>query len=318
MDKNQHLSDVLYTHKMQHIQGTVDKFIAKKDDIISLLLEKYSATSYSPFMSGSMAKHTATNVKFDFDIVIPFKKDGFASLEEMFNDVYNYLREKLSDDIEVRKQKVSIGIIYPTDKDDVTVQLDIVPARENKQDDFKETHNLNLYFNDSAWGFSKGSWTKTNIHAQIDYIKGKSDERKVIRLLKIWKKSRGEDYKSFMLELFTIKALADYTGDSSLWSKLKYVLNYIAEHVTDDKYQLIDPGNSNNNVLSNMDTSKRLNLSSALSTIKSNIEYDSDTYMPFYFPINKEFLPKEKREREKGNGYGETQVTYPPTAKRFG
>lgn len=314
MDKNKHLNDVLYTHKMQHIQSVVDKFIAKKEDIISLLLEKYSSISYRPFMSGSMAKHTATNAKFDFDIVIPFKRNAFASLEEMFNEVYNYLSENLSDEIEVRKQKVSIGITYPTDKDDVTVQLDIVPARENKQDEFNETHDLNLYFNDGAWGFSKGSWTKTNIHAQIDHIKGKSDERKVIRLLKIWKKSRGEDYKSFMLELFTIKALADYTGDSSLWGKLKHVLRYISEHVTDEKYQLIDPGNSNNNVLSSMDTLKRLNLSSTLDLIKNNIEDNSDIFMPYYFPIKDDYL----QEKEQVNGYGEEEVSYPPTAKRFG
>lgn len=37
MDKNQHLSDVLYTHKMQHIQDEVNKFIVRKDEIISLL-----------------------------------------------------------------------------------------------------------------------------------------------------------------------------------------------------------------------------------------------------------------------------------------
>lgn len=314
MDKNKHLNDVLYTHKMQHIQDEVDKFVAKKDDIISLLLEKYSDVSYAPFMSGSMAKHTATNAKFDFDIVIPFKKNAFASLEEMFNEVYKYLCENLSDDIEIRKQKVSIGITYPTDNDDVTVQLDVVPARENKQDGFNETHDLNLYFNDGAWGFSKGSWTKTNIHAQIDHIKGKSDERKVIRLLKIWKKSHGEDYKSFMLELFTIKALADYTGDNSLWGKLKYVLNYISEHVTDEKYHLIDPGNSNNNVLSNMDTLKRLNLSSTVALIRNNIENNPELYMSYYFPIKEEYLPKEKQDK----GYGEEKISYPPTAKRFG
>lgn len=111
MDKNQHLSDVLYTHKMQHIQGTVDKFIAKKDDIISLLLEKYSAISYSPFMSGSMAKHTATNVKFDFDIVIPFKKDGFASLEEMFNDVFFEKNFLMTSRCESKKSRLVLFIL---------------------------------------------------------------------------------------------------------------------------------------------------------------------------------------------------------------
>ncbi len=286
----------------------------RKDEIISLLTEQYAGVSYSPFMSGSMAKHTATNAKFDFDIVIPFKRDAFNSLEEMFTEVYEFLRESLPENVQIRKQKVSIGIIYPTDKEGVTVQLDIVPAREHKQDDFKETHNLNLYFNDDAWGVKKGGWTKTNIHAQIEHIKGKKEERRIIRLLKIWKKSRGEDYKSFMLELFTIKAMESYTGGSSLWEKVKYVLEYISDHVTDEKYQLIDPGNSNNNVLSTMDTIKRWNLSSALVMIKKNIDDNPSTYLSYYFPVKTEFLPKEKKEK----GYGEESVSYPPTAKRFG
>ena len=117
-----------------------------------------------------------------------------------------------------------------------------------------------------------------------------------------------------MLELFTIKALAYYTGDSSLWGKLKYVLNYISEHVTDEKYQLIDPGNSNNNVLSSMDTLKRLNLSSTLDMIRNNVEHNPDVYMSYYFPIKEKYLPKEKQDR----GYGEEKISYSPTAKRFG
>ena len=314
MNKDQHLNDVLYTHKMHHIQAEVDKYLERKDIIVSLLTEQYSDVSYTPFMSGSMAKHTAINVKFDFDIVLPFKRDAFNSLEEMFNDVYKFLCDRLPDDVEIRKQKVSIGITFPTDKDGVAVQLDIVPAREHKQDDFKETHNLNLYFNDDAWGVKKGCWTKTNIHAQIEHIKGKKEERKIIRLLKIWKKSHGEDYKSFMLELFAIKAMESYEGGHSLWEKVKYVLEYIADHVTDEKYQLIDPGNSNNNVLSSMNTIKRWNLSSALNMIKTNVEDNPSTYLPFYFPVKAEFLPKEK----KGKGYGEENISYPPTAKRFG
>ena len=314
MDNDKHLSDVLYTHKMQHIKDELDKYITRKDEIISLLTDQYAEVSYSPFMSGSMAKHTATNAKFDFDIVIPFKRDAFKSLEEMFTDVYDFLCESLPDDVQIRKQKVSIGIIYPTDKEDVTVLLDIVPAREHKQDDFKETHNLNLYFNDDAWGIKKGCWTKTNIHAQIEHIKGKKEERRIIRLLKIWKKTHGKDYKSFMLELFTIKAMESYPGGCGLWEKVKYVLEYISDHVTDEKYQLIDPGNSNNNVLSTMDTIKRCNLSSDLIMIKKNIEDNPSTYLSYYFPVKTEFLPKEK----KGMGYGEESVSYPPTAKRFG
>lgn len=63
-----------------------------------------------------------------------------------------------------------------------------MPGRELTKDDYKDSNDLHLYFNDDHWGFKKGTWTKTNIQAQIDNIKGKKSEREVIRLLKIWKK----------------------------------------------------------------------------------------------------------------------------------
>lgn len=314
IDKNQHLTDVLETHKMHHVQNDVNKFESRRKEVIDLLTKEYSGTSYAPFKSGSMAKHTAININYDFDIVIPFKRDSFDKLEDMFNDVYETLTNQLPADVEVRKQKVSIGIIYPKDEDDVTVKLDIVPAREIKQDEFQETHNLNLYFNESKWGYQKGTWMKTNIHAQIEHIKGKEDERKIIRLLKIWKKSRGEDYKSFMLELFTIKAMESYTGGNNLWAKLTHVMTYICDHVTDEKFQLVDPGNSNNNVLSPMDGYRRTSLQSTLSSIKNNVETSPDTFLSYYFPINEKF----KQEKKQNEGYGNGSVSYPPTAKRFG
>lgn len=50
-----------------------------------------------------MAKHTATNIKFDMDVVEPFKHDAFDTLQNMFDDVYNTLTEKYGS--VVRKQK---------------------------------------------------------------------------------------------------------------------------------------------------------------------------------------------------------------------
>lgn len=314
IDRNQHLAESLETHKMKHIQEEVDAFKAKADEVKEKLENHYGSDVYYVFRSGSFAKHTAINIKFDIDLVAPFKHDRFDTLEDMYNDVYDFLSKEYTDGTYIRKQKVSLGLIFPTDNNDYNVKLDVVPGRELNQNDYPDSHDLNLYFNEDHWGFKKGSRQKTNIQAQIDHIANKPDERKLIRLLKIWKNTNHQDYKSFMLELFTIKAMESYSGDSGLWPSLKHVMNYIAEHVVDDNYQLIDPGNSNNNVLSSMTATQRRVLSDTMKLIVNNVECDSNS-IAIYFPINKKY---QKRENVYGSKAGSQGPSYPPPGQRFG
>ena len=137
-DKNKYLDEVLQTHKMHHIQKFVDKVKAKREEIKQLISDHYGSKKYTAFNSGSIAKHTATNIKFDMDVVEPFKHDSFDTLQNMFDDVYSTLAEKYGD--VVRKQKVSIGLEFPKeDGDELPVQIDVVPGRELSDDDY----NLN-------------------------------------------------------------------------------------------------------------------------------------------------------------------------------
>lgn len=316
-DRNVHLNDVIESHKMSHIQTFVDKVKAKRDEIKDKLSEHYGSDKYSSLNSGSMAKHTATNIKFDIDVVEPFKHSSFATLETMFNDVYNFLNGEYGEQATVRKQKVSIGIEFPKEAEDAEpIQIDIVPGRELNDDDYPDTHDLNLYFNEDHWGFKKGSRQKTNIYQQIEYIKGKADERKIIRLLKIWKKHHNKDYKSFMLELFCIKALESYTGKNEIWERLKYTMEYIRDNVEKETFYLTDPGNSSNNVLSTMDSFKRTSLKNEMVNMLSNIETNDSYFLPYYFPKNEKYIVK------KNEGYGITEkqgdVSYPRTPERFG
>ena len=313
-DKNLHLAESLETHRMKHIQEKVDAFKAKADEVKTKLEDHYGVDVYYAFRSGSFAKHTAINIKFDIDLVVPFKHDSFKTLEDMYNDVHDFLVDEYKDGTTIRKQKVSLGLTFPVDNKGIVVKLDVVPGRELNQDEYPESNDLNLYFNEDHWGFKKGSRQKTNIQAQIDHIKGKDKERKLIRLLKIWKNNHHKDYKSFMLELFTIKAMENYTGEKSLWDSLRYVMGYIAQNITDDRFQLIDPGNSNNNVLEPMSAAERQGLANDMSLIIKNIELNSDN-IAIYFPINKTY-----QESSKGYGSksGETGPSYPPSGQRFG
>lgn len=312
-DKNKYLDEVLQTHKMHHIQKFVDKVKAKREEIKQLISDHYGSKKYTAFNSGSIAKHTATNVKFDMDVVEPFKHDSFDTLQNMFDDVYSTLAEKYGD--VVRKQKVSIGLEFPKeDGDELPVQIDVVPGRELSDDDYNKTKDLNLCFNEDYWGFKKGSYTKTNISKQIEHISGKTSERRVIRLLKIWKKHKEKEYKSFLLELICIKAL-DGKASVSLWDDLKTAMEYIRDNIAEDSFHLFDPGNGNNDVVAAMDSYKRHSLKSDMDTMLRNIEVNEEVYLPFYFPKNEKYEEKEEGYKQK-EGFDGT--SYPKNPQRFG
>lgn len=314
IDKNKYLKDVLQTHKLHHIQKFVDKVRAKREEIKQFMSEHYGNKKYLAFNSGSFAKYTATNIKFDMDVVEPFKHDAFDTLSNMFNDVYNALVSKYGN--VVRKQKVSIGLEFPKEEDDeLPIQIDVVPGRELSDEDYDKTKDLHLYFNEDLWGIKKGNYTKTNISKQIAYIKGKEAERGVIRLLKIWKKHNGEDYKSFLLELICIKAL-DGKESAGLWEDLKTAMGYIRDNIAEDSFHLYDPGNGNNDVVAAMDSLKRQSLKDKMDIMLKNIEADEDSYLPYYFPKNEKFEEKEENGYRQKEGF--SGVSFPQSPQRFG
>ena len=281
-DKNKHLREVLDTHKMHHVQEFVDKVKNRREEIKVKMHDHYGSDKYSSFGSGSFAKHTATNVKFDLDLVEPFKHSAFDTLQDMFDSVHDFLAEEYKDTgVTIRKQKVSIGVCFPIEEgDDKPVELDVVPGRELKDDDYPNSHDLNLCFNEDHWSFKKGTCQKTNIQKQISHIEGKTSERQIIRLLKIWKKQKSKKYKSFVIELAVIRALDGYKGEMELWSRLKYVMEYLRDNIADSSFHLYDPGNSNNDVMAAMADYDRQSFKTAMESMLNNIDSNPDLYLP--------------------------------------
>lgn len=307
-DKPKHLQKVLETHKMALIEKLLDKYKEKRQEVKEALEENYKDNIYNPINSGSYAKHTAINNKFDLDIVVPFKRNSFDTLEEMFNDVFDFLYEKYKDVAEVRKQKVSIGIIFDTDEEGDEINIDVVAGRELNQGQYSEGHNLNLFVNSQYGLLDEKTYIQTNIQAQIDHIKGKNNERSIIRLLKIWKTTNNESYKSFFLELITIKAFDKKDISGNLWDKLKSVMEYIEENITKDKFTLKDPGNTNNDVADTIEDWEKTNLSNKMSRIVNNIENHSDN-IKTYFPINDELI--EDKENKSQYGLKDSSIIAP-------
>jgi hypothetical protein len=318
-NKQEYLQNVLETHRMTHVQNLVDKFKTKRNEVKEALESHYGSNIYNPFNSGSFKKHTAINTKFDLDVVVPFKKDSFETLDKMFDSLYDFLYDEYGEVAQIRKQKVSIGIIFDEDDDGDVISLDIVPGRELNQDQYSEDNKLNLFVYSKYGIFSSSTYIQTNIQAQIDHIKAKENERKIIRLLKIWNNNDGKEYKSFLLELITIKAFDKESISGNLWEKLEKVMEYIKDKVAEDGFKLIDPGNSNNDLMDTLESWEKTNLSNRMERMLERINSNSDN-IKSYFPTNKDFEDDDKSSSSSGYGIktGGSAYSTPPKNERFG
>ena len=324
MDKSLHLDTVIKTHQITKEKDLLDKHIQKKNEIKEALEKKYGSNVYAPFNSGSYAKNTAINTKFDFDLVSPFKRNAFGSngtLKEMYESVYNFLYEKYKGEAEVRKQKVSIGLEFYTDSDGDKIKIDVVPGRELNQDQYKDDENLNLYVYYKYGNFAADSERiKTNVQSQISNIKDRANKekdsiRKIIRLLKIWKNTKyNYPTKSFFLELVTIKAFENNTITGNLWDKLKAVLEYIRDNVTNDGFTLKDPGNSSNDLADTLTDSEKQQLANDMKNMLDRIE-ENDENIKIYFPENSKFKEEDKNKNKYGTNGG---MPVPPPKLNFG
>ncbi|MGJ5641522.1 SMODS domain-containing nucleotidyltransferase [Formosa sp. S-31] len=318
-NNHEHLQNVLETHRMNHVQNLVDKFKTKRNEVKESLKSHYGTNIYTVFDSGSFKKHTAINTKFDLDVVVPFKKDSFDTLDKMFDSLYDFLQDQYKEVAIIRKQKVSIGIIFDQDEDGDVISLDIVPGRELNKDQYPDDSKLNLFVNGNYGLISCSTYIQTSIQSQIEHIKAKENERKIIRLLKIWNNNDGKEYKSFLLELITIKAFDKKEISGNLWEKLEKVMEYIKDNITKDGFKLIDPGNSNNDLMDTLEGWEKSNLSNRMQTIIERINNHSDN-IKGYFPTNKDFEDDDKSCNNSGYGIktGAAAYSTPPKTERFG
>lgn len=306
--KSDYLQEVLETHRMQHVNETLEQYRAKRREIRDFLITEYGTNIYEPFNSGSYKKFTAINTKFDLDLIAPFKYSSFSTLESMFNDVSERIKEAFGVQAVVRDQGVSIGIVFTEDE----INIDVVPARETSKGSFDDTHkDLNLH------KFDGTGYLKTNIHKQIDHIKSKNNERRVVRLLKIWKSQKRKEYKSFFFELLAIKAYESTSPTGNLWEQFKTVLQYIVNNIESSTFKLLDPGNSNNDLMSTLDSYQKISLKSDFEWMLTNIE-NNEKQIEYYFEKNKEFSKEASNNSLNYGVAGATPVSTPSSKQRFG
>lgn len=278
-----YLQCVLDSYSMSHIEEEVKTYRAKRDTIQKHLEQEFSGKlAGNIILSGSIAKSTSINTKYDLDLIVPFKRFAFGTLKEMMDDLKAKLeayQKKDSSVATVRQQTFSVGVTFLNNS---TASMDIVPGRELSQDSYANDKYLNLY------NYDKDTYTQTNISLQLDAIRNSHDNvRSIIKLLKIWKKQDASRkyIKSFLLELLAIRTFNDKGKDmpDGLWPQLRTTIEFIRDNIT--TISLKDPGNSNNVVSDLLTDFQKTQMSNEFKNMLNSI----NTYAPnikTYFPDN--------------------------------
>lgn len=252
-NSNEYLKKVLNQENINSDPNLLINVLNIRNEILEWLTDiYYSKLVEVPQNIGSFNRRTAILSDFDIDIVLPFKKNAFNTLEEMFNDVLETIKSNYGSTASVSRFKKAIGLAFEIDGNDIFI--DIVPGREIN--DYKIDRNLQLYVN-SNWVWEKSSFFKTNISLQKNLTKNKAEARQVIKLLKIYRNKTGLEISSIIIEQCVIQALSinKYGINSSLTENLLNCMEYLSKILKLNSY--FDLSNSNNNLNSKTSTQKR-------------------------------------------------------------
>ncbi len=200
-----------------------------------------------PEDTGSFHNRTANVSNYDFDIILPFKKNSYSSLFDMYNDVVTKLGEVFHNKAFIRKHTKAIGLIF--DHNGLEFHFDIVPGRE--VGDYRLNKTLNLYKR-PTWIWQKGSSFKINVNSQKRITINKPEARKAIRLIKLYRDRNNLNLPTIVIVHSVVRALSkNFFGTHySITENLLNCMDFIANKL--NHASVIDPANSNNNLTRKM------------------------------------------------------------------
>ena len=239
-----------------------------REDVKKWLAIKFGNSLASrPEDTGSFYKRTAINSNYDLDIVLPFRKSSYSSLEDMYESVFKIIGEKFHGRAKVTRQTKAIGLTFENEGN--PIHFDIVPGREINN--YIIEKDLNLYVN-PAWSWQKGSSFKTNVSIQKNMTTNKPEARTSIKFLKAYRDRNELPLPTIMIEHCVVSALSEsnYGVHPSPTENFLNCMEYISTKLEQKK--LIDTANSNNNLINKLTELERSRVSTQLRHDMCNIQ----------------------------------------------
>jgi hypothetical protein len=267
-NSDEYLKKVLSEENLKSDPLLLKKYLSYKAEIKEWLNRKFDSRLICKAEdAGSFFKRTAIASNTDLDIVLAFRNNSYATLEEMYYHVYDCLQAQFEHKAIVTKQTKAIGLTF--EHNCLPIHFDIVPGRE--VGDYKVTKELNLYVR-ADWAWQKGSSFKTNIGVQKTITVNKPEARRVIRLLKTYKVRNGMELPSVIIDQCVVESLSDsrFGVHFSDTENLLNSMNFIARKMQQNNYS--DTANSNNNLNSKLNSTQRHYLAEQLYNDVERIE----------------------------------------------
>ncbi|HWY12134.1 MAG TPA: hypothetical protein VN026_12455 [Bacteroidia bacterium] len=277
-----HLNRVLSQNSLRNNPETLEVAIQKRNDIKEFFVEHFGGQlAGSPLNWGSYAQGTANGSNFDLDVIIPFSKT-IGTIEEMYEATHRTLAHRYKDDdlISFRKQKKSIGVKFRINGEDIFI--DVVPGREINS--YEMDRELKLYCAPTSQG-GKPTSIKTNTTTHKVEISGLTDEKKLTRLMKLWRDKYGFNFKSIAIRNMVINAF-DTNSHSipyDINGKLQMVMDYISKNLK--TLRIVDSANSNNVISDSMSLQEKRIIAERLSYDLALIRTNQD-HLKKLFPLN--------------------------------
>lgn len=264
-DSDVYLNKILSREHLQADAQLYQTMMAKRKEVKSWISTEFgSQLASAPEDAGSFAKKTAILSNYDLDIVVPFKRNSYYSLEEMYNDVYAAVDYKYGSKAIVTKHTKAISIEFS--ENDVPIYIDIVPGREIN--DYKIDKDLNLFVNKQSLWKSNSSF-KTTIQKNV-FTKN-PQARKVVKLIKLYKEKNNLSLPSVIID-HSVDSEIKNTLDFSITENFLNGMNTLANKLT--QKTLIDSSNSNNNLIDKLGDTDKEHISALLYRDIERIEND--------------------------------------------
>lgn len=277
--------------------GNVPKYLNKtlnyyKDDN-TLLLEKAEQVRNKldskfkkelanyPNLNGSITKDTSIYGS-DIDIQIPFKRNS-GSIENVYNSVSDFIFDEFDDSklVGIREQKHSIGLEFNIENE--IKRIDVIPLRQidnNSGDTY-------LYVNNTGY-FEKPTYKKTNYFKQLKTLQFSAKEKKIIRLLKVWKVENNLKLKSIHIEFLVKKAFEKKQIPYGIEKCLLETINFLAENIMFIK--IIDPANTNNIISNSLTYKEKESISEFCYKMIENLTKDQRNIIDYFPSLEAEIL----------------------------
>lgn len=277
----QYLQKVLDAHKVDESEEGYQYGRKLADKVKQVLKRAFGEKlAADPIDWGSTALKTAIGGSYDFDLIIPFRRKSFPTIQAMYEVVWEVLHDHFGPEgFELREQTHSIGLISPKGFPDI--RIDVVPGREENEGTFVQNSRLNLMVH--ARGYAP-TYTLTTLDALKQRISSSSHLRKVIQLLKIYRDEKGLRISSTAISLMAVSYFKNGHVTRSLVKNMigsmQYFVSYFGER------NLVDPGNSNNYVAESLDSRQVQKLRRYLQADLDQLEANPQHWVQMFGKMN--------------------------------